>query len=169
MVKGDLIIANTNRIMTRSRTKLSEWYQDANPAYNSHSPLDPDRYTIIPAPLKILKVLIEELVSASGMQAAANVAAAAATGLADEDEDDDGDNDGWEDEPDDTLDLALGSTKSDLMGWIEGGNSRQRDDETQAYLIDFFMRADAENIAEFQNWCGMLTDDEKRKVKEAAQ
>jgi hypothetical protein len=55
------------------------------------------------------------------------------------------------------------------MGWIEGGSSRQRDDETQAYLIDFFMRADAENIAEFHNWCGMLTDDEKRKVKEAAQ
>jgi len=105
------------------------------------------------------------------MQAASNMAAAAATELADEDEDGgDGDNDGWEDEPDDTLDLALGSTKSDLMGWIEGGNSsRQRDDETQAYLIDFFMRADAENIADFRNWCGMLTDDEKRKVKEAAQ
>jgi hypothetical protein len=106
-------------------------------------------------------------VSASGLQAASNVAGAAATQLADEDEE--GDNEGWEDEPDDTLDLALGSTKSDLMGWIEGGSSRQRDDETQAYLIDFFMRADAENIAEFHNWCGMLTDDEKRKVKEAAQ
>ncbi|KAH6634823.1 armadillo-type protein [Chaetomium sp. MPI-SDFR-AT-0129] len=150
MVKGDLIIANTDRIMTRSRAKLN-----------------PDTYTIIPAPLKILKVLIEELVSASGLQAAANVAAAAATDLAEED--DEADNDGWEDEPDDTLDLALGSTKADLMGWIEGGNMRQRDDETQAYLIEFFMRADGENIAEFQNWCGMLTDDEKRKVKEAAQ
>lgn len=113
-------------------------------------------------------MLIEELVSASGMQAASNVAAAAATELADED--DDGDNEGWEDEPDDVLDLALGSTKLDLMGWIEGGNSsRQRDDETQAYLIDFFVRADNENIAGFQNWCGMLTDDEKRKVKESAQ
>lgn len=101
------------------------------------------------------------------MHSASNLAATVATELADED--DDGDNEGWEDEPDDTLDLALGSTKSDLMGWAEGGNSRQRDDETQAYLIDFFMRADAENIAEFHNWSGMLRDDEKRKVKEAAQ
>ncbi|KAL2164951.1 hypothetical protein VTH06DRAFT_247 [Thermothelomyces fergusii] len=153
MVKGDLIIANTDRIMTRSRAKLN-----------------PDRYTIIPAPLKILKVLIEELVSASGMQAGSNVAASAATEFVDEDEDGDGDNDGWEDEPDDTLDLALGSTKAELMGWAEGGNgSRQRDDETQVYLIDFFMRADGENIADFRHWCGMLTDDEKRKIKEAAQ
>jgi hypothetical protein len=168
-VKGELIIANTDRIMTRSRTKLStSTWSPPTPTKTANIPPDPDRYTIIPAPLKILKVLIEELVSASGIQAASNVAAAAATELADED--DDGDNEGWEDEPDDTLDLALGSTKLDLMGWIEGGNSsRQRDDETQAYLIDFFMRADNENIAGFQNWCGMLTDDEKRKVKESAQ
>ncbi|SPQ25449.1 001970a5-5de7-46e6-a2f3-5a7541433e97 [Thermothielavioides terrestris] len=148
MVKGDLIITNTDRIMTRSRAKLN-----------------PDQYTIIPAPLKILKVLIEDLVSASGMHAAANVAAAAVTELANEDEDED--NDGWEDVPDDTLDLALGSTKADLMSWGEGGSSRQRDDETQAYLVDFFIRADAENIAEFHNWSNMLTDDEKRKVKQA--
>ncbi|KAL2267286.1 hypothetical protein VTJ83DRAFT_4563 [Remersonia thermophila] len=152
MVKGDLIIENTGRIMTRSRAKLH-----------------PDRYTIIPAPLKILKVLIEELVSASGIQAASNLAAAAATELADEDLDDDDGDDGWEDEPDDALDLALGSTKSDLMGWAEGaGNQRQRDDETQAYLVDFFLRADAENIAGFHDWLGMLSEDEKRKIKEAA-
>jgi hypothetical protein len=99
------------------------------------------------------------------MHAAANVAAAAVTELANEDEDED--NDGWEDVPDDTLDLALGSTKADLMSWGEGGSSRQRDDETQAYLVDFFIRADAENIAEFHNWSNMLTDDEKRKVKQA--
>lgn len=170
MVKGELIIANTDRIMTRSRAKLSTPAHQPPHAQSAtyHSPPDPDRYTIIPAPLKILKVLIEELVSASGIGNAASVAAAAATELADED--DDGDNEGWEDEPDDTLDLALGSTKLDLMGWLEGGgSSRQRDDETQAYLIDFFVRADSENIAGFQNWCGMLTDDEKRKVKESAQ
>lgn len=105
--------------------------------------------------------------SASGMQAASSVAAAAATELADEDDDED--NEGWEDVNDDnTLDLALGSTKLDLMAWGEGATSRQRDDETQAYLVDFFIRADADNIAGFQNWCGMLTDDEKRKVKDAA-
>ncbi|KAL2126663.1 hypothetical protein VTI74DRAFT_439 [Chaetomium olivicolor] len=155
MVKGDLIIPNSDRIMTRSRAKLN-----------------PDRYTIIPAPLKILKVLIEELVSASGIHSAANVAAAAATELADADADDaleDDDNDGgWEDEPDDTLDLALGSTKADLMGWLEGGSSRQRDDDTQQYLKEFFLRADAENLAGFQEWCGMLSEDERAKMKEAA-
>ena len=172
MVKGELIIANTDRIMTRSRAKLSTAAHQPPHTQSSAtylSPPDPDRYTIIPAPLKILKVLIEELVSASGIGNAASVAAAAATELADEDSD--GDNEGWEDEPDDTLDLALGSTKLDLMGWLAegGGSSRQRDDETQAYLIDFFVRADSDNIAGFQNWCGMLTDDEKRKVKESAQ
>lgn len=116
----------------------------------------------------MLKVLIEELISASGVQAAANVAAAAAANdLGDEDEDDD--EEGWEDEPDDTLDLSLGGVKADLMGWIEGGaGSRQRDDETQAYLTDFFMRAARENIAGFQEWFNMLTEDEKRKLHELA-
>ncbi len=102
------------------------------------------------------------------MNAAPSLAAAAAAELAEEAEDDE--NEGWEDEPDDTLDLALGGTKSDLMGWMEaGGSSRQRDDETQAYLIDFFIRADNDNTAGFREWSGMLTDDERRKVKEAAQ
>jgi hypothetical protein len=128
--------------------------------------IDPDQYTIVPAPLKILKVLIEELVSASGVQAAANVAAAAANGFTDADEDD-GD-EGWEDEPGDTLDLSLGGTKADLMGWIEGGSSRQRDDETQAYLSEFFIRAAQENISGFQQWFAMLTDDEKLKLHELA-
>ncbi|KAL2018215.1 hypothetical protein VTK56DRAFT_1122 [Thermocarpiscus australiensis] len=149
MVKGDLIVTNSDRIMTRSRAKLN-----------------PDQYTIIPAPLKILKVLIEELLSASGVHGAANAAAAAANEFADADEDD-GD-EGWEDEPGDTLDLSLGSTKADLMGWIEGSGSRQRDDETQAYLSDFFVRAARENVAGFQDWFAMLTDDEKRKLHELA-
>lgn len=100
------------------------------------------------------------------MQGSASAAAAAATsGLADEDEDNE-DDDGWEDDPGDTLDLSLGSTKADLMGWAEG--SRQRDDETQAYLADFFIRAARENIAGFQNWFGMLTEEEKQKLHELA-
>ncbi len=178
MVKGELIIANTDRIMTRSRAKLSppsphhpsSHPHSYHPSHSYHPP-DPDRYTIIPAPLKILKVLIEELVSASGLsqqQTAASVAAAAATELADDDSD--ADNEGWEDEPDETLDLALGSTKLDLMGWIEGGGggARERDDETQAYLIEFFVGADAGDVAGFREWCGGLSEEEKRKVKEAA-
>ena len=120
MVKGDLIIPTSNRIMTRSQAKAN-----------------PDKYTIIPAPLKIIKVLIEELLSASGAQNAAMAAAAA------EFADEEGDDDGWEDVPS-TLDLGLGSTKADLMAYGDGMGSafgRQRDDETQAYLTEFFMKA----------------------------
>ena len=117
----------------------------------------------------MLKVLIEELLSASGVQAAANAASAAINEFADEDfaDGDDGD-EGWEDEPGDTLDLSLGSTKADLMGLFDSGGSRQRDDETQAYLTDFFIRAARENVAGFQDWFGMLTEDEKLKLHELA-
>ncbi|KAK3378686.1 armadillo-type protein [Lasiosphaeria ovina] len=148
-VKGDLIITSSDRILTRSRSRQN-----------------PDQYTIIPAPLKILKVLIEDLLSASGVQAAANLAAAAATDFADA-EDDDGD-EGWEDEPGDMLDLSLGSTKADLMGWLDSANSKQPDDETQAYLTEFFIRAARENTAGFQGWFAMLTEDEKTKLHELA-
>lgn len=55
------------------------------------------------------------------------------------------------------------------MGWIENGSSRQRDDETQAYLTDFFIRAAQENLAGFQQWFVMLTDEEKGKLQELAQ
>ncbi|KAJ9138132.1 Importin subunit beta-5 [Pleurostoma richardsiae] len=147
MVKGDLIVPAGDRIMTRSRAKLN-----------------PDQYTIIPASLKILKVLIEELLSASGVQGASNAAAAAAAEFADLEEDD-GD-EGWED--DDAIDLSLGTTKASLLSMIEGTGSRQRDDETQQYLTEFFIRAARENIADFGNWYGMLTDDEKGKLNELA-
>ena len=126
---------------------------------------DPDQYTIIPASLKILKVLIEELLSASGVQGAANAAAAAAAEFADAEEDD-GD-DGWEDDPD-TVDLSLGTTKAGLMSMIESSGYRQRDDETQQYLTEFFVRAAHENVADFGNWYNMLTDDEKGKLNELA-
>jgi hypothetical protein len=124
---------------------------------------DPDRYTIIPASLKIVKVLIEELLSASGQQAAANAAAAAVASASFEDENDE---EGWEDD-DDTLDLSLGTTKHDLMSFIEGGQ-RQRDDETQKYLTEFFMRCAQENTANFQEWYNMLTEEEKAKLNEVA-
>ncbi|KAK5661171.1 hypothetical protein OQA88_11062 [Cercophora sp. LCS_1] len=148
-VKGDLVIPTSNRIMTRSRARQN-----------------PDQYTIIPAPLKIIKVLVEELLTASGVGAAANAAAGMASAEFIDAESDDGD-EGWEDEPN-TLDLALGSTKADLMGWAESHSVRGRDDETQAYLIDFFKAAARDNIAGFQNWFTMLTEDEKAKLQELA-
>ncbi|KAK6085579.1 Importin subunit beta-5 [Seiridium cupressi] len=146
MVRGDLIVPTSDRIMTRSRAKQN-----------------PDQYTIIPAPLKILKVLVDELASASGMQSAATAAAAAAAQFVDDDDEDDG----WEDEPD-TVDLSLGSTKNDLMGYLEANNMRNRDDETQQYLAEFFVRAASENIADFNNWYAGFTDDEKSKLQALA-
>ncbi|KAM5347947.1 hypothetical protein ACJ41O_007771 [Fusarium nematophilum] len=181
-VKGDLIVnPNDGRIKTRSQAKQSTYSANGNSAIpilhrlyaqyveaqdaNEPAPsTDPDQYTIVPASLKIIKVLIEELLSASGQRAAANAAAAAvASASYDDDENDD---EGWEDE-DDTLDLSLGTTKADLMSFIEGGQ-RQRDDETQAYLTDFFIRCGRENIANFQDWYNMLTEEEKGKLNELA-
>jgi hypothetical protein len=124
---------------------------------------DPDQYTIIPAPLKIVKVLIEELLSASGVQNAASQAAAAAEFADDEDDD------GWEDVPN-TLDLGLGMTKEELMVFADGSANfiRQRDDETQAYLTEFFIKAARENTAGFNELYGALTEDEKLKLQELA-
>ncbi|UNI13323.1 hypothetical protein JDV02_000080 [Purpureocillium takamizusanense] len=197
-VKGDLIINDDGRIKTRSRSKqsmltngairrlitsgslegfghqlliggvfFSERYRDSLSAFlsaNEPECADPDKYTIIPAPLKIIKLLIEELLSASGARSAADAAAAAVSANADLESDDD--DDGWED--DDTLDLSLGMTKSDLMSFTEGGGRRYKDDETQAYLIEFFVRCGRENTAGFQNWYGMLSDEEKAKLSELA-
>jgi importin-9 len=172
MVKGDLIVTNSTQIMTRSRAKQSE--QTTTPSLfapmilidsNLCSPLiDPDQYTIIPASLKILKVLIEELLSASGANAAATAAAVAA---ASEFADDENADDGWEDDPD-TLDLSLGTTKQDLMSYLEGSGARERDDETQAYLTDFFLRAAREDVANFKEWYNMLNEEERGKLNELA-
>jgi hypothetical protein len=148
-VKGDLIPnEGDGRIMTRSRAKAN-----------------PDKFTVIPATLKIIKVLIEELLSASGATAASNAAAAAAAAA--QFDDDDKDDDGWEDEPD-TLDLSLGTTKEDLMSFLESGGGRQRDDETQAYLSEFFVRAARDNVANFQDWYSMLGEEEQGKLQQLA-
>ncbi len=147
-VRGDLIITSSDRIMTRSRAKHT-----------------PEQYTVVPAQLKILKVLIEELLSASGVQGASNAAAAAAAEFADT-ESDDGD-EGWEDDGD-TLDLSLSSTRAELMGFLEGSSTRQQDGETQGYLTEFFLTAARENTADFQNWYNLLTEDEKAKLNQLA-
>lgn len=165
MVKGDLIMPTSDRIMTRSRAKQSMHQGDNLPPliYVADLP-DPDQFTIIPAPLKVLKVLVDELASASGMQSAATAAAAAAAQFV---EDEDNDDDGWEDDLD-TVDLSLGATKNDLMGYLETNNMRNRDDETQQYLAEFFVRAASENVANFTEWYTGLSDDEKGKLSQLA-
>lgn len=165
MVKGDMIMPTSDRIMTRSRAKQSTFDDMSSPPRTpqSNTLSDPDQFTIIPAPLKILKVLVDELASASGMQSAATAAAAAAAQFVDDDDEDDG----WEDEGD-TVDLSLGATKSDLMGYLESNNMRNRDDETQQYLAEFFVKAASENVANFNEWYGGFTDDEKAKLQALA-
>lgn len=130
----------------------------------SRAKKNPDQFTVIPAPLKIIKVLTEELMSASGIQNAATAMAAAE--IADDDDDD-----GWEDLPN-TLDLSSAATRADLMAYAEGlgsSFSRQRDDATQAYLTDFFIRAAREDMAGFNEQYNMLNDEEKAKLAELAQ
>ncbi|KAL2862245.1 putative importin beta-5 subunit [Aspergillus lucknowensis] len=144
-VKGDLIIQDTGRIKTRSQARNN-----------------PDRFTTITAPLKIVKVLVEELAAASGSRV---MDAATAAAVEEEGGDDD---DEWEDLPDNTLDLGLGVTKQELMTFGEGGTEgvfgvRRRDDETQAFLSEFFRNASTK--AEFQQLFAELTPDEQDKLR----
>lgn len=145
-VKGDLIVENTGRIKTRSQARNN-----------------PDRYTTVPASLKIIKVLVEELSAASGNKEMDAATAAALDDAGSEDGDDD-----WEDMPGQVLDLGLGMTKQQLMNFAEGGTEsvfgvRRRDDETQAYLGEFFRRASTQ--AGFQEVFGALTPDEQGKLQ----
>lgn len=182
-VKGDLIIANDERIKTRSRSKQSTWLPMHDLRASLKPPLnssldslaeeydadrmsitsDPDQFIIIPAPLKIIKLLIDELGAASGQQAAANAASAAVAGDFDSDDEDDG----WVDD-DDTLDMGLAATKDDLMSYIEGPGRRAPDDETQAFLTQFFLECGRDNTANFQEWYNTLSEDEKAKLNELA-
>ena len=66
------------------------------------------------------------------------------------------------------LDLGLGSTKTELMAFADGSGSfvRQRDDETQQYIMEFFVNAIRENVAGFNELHGALTEEEKLKLNE---
>ncbi|KAI9667509.1 MAG: hypothetical protein M1821_000325 [Bathelium mastoideum] len=180
MVKGDLIIPQSDRIMTRSRARQSKSSPPLVYQHGLKQHQDPDQFTIVPAPLKIIKVLVEELLSASGSARAIDSAAAAEL---DEEGSDDGD---WEDDPD-MLDLGLGVTKqgerkrllSLLVNYLSFGSwdlaelmtygdapqtpARQRDDETQAYLIQFFREiAEKPGFADVFN---VLSPQEQEKLR----
>ncbi|KAJ5800204.1 uncharacterized protein N7518_002272 [Penicillium psychrosexuale] len=144
-VKGDLIIQDTGRIKTRSQARKN-----------------PDQFTTVPAPLKIIKVLVEELGAASG-----NKEIDAATAALD-DADSDDDDDDWEDLPSQVLDLGIGATKQGLLNFGEGGSEsvfgvRRRDDETQGFLVDFFRQASTQ--PGFQELYAALTPDEQAKLQ----
>lgn len=144
-VKGDLIVQETGRIKTRSQAKIN-----------------PDRWTTIPANLKILKVLVEELSNASSNRFNPSAAAAAL------DSEDSEDGDEWEDVGAGStavLDLGLGMTKQELMAYDSEKSptpSRQRDDETSEYLMGWF-REEAQKPG-FGDMFAALSAEEKEKL-----
>lgn len=89
-VQGDLIVPNSTRIKTRSQAKR-----------------EPDQWTLVTVPLKLVKVLIQEL-------AIVNSPTTLGRGLGTLNEASDDEDDGWEDEPP-LLDLGTAQTRS---GWL---------------------------------------------------
>ncbi|TKX19741.1 importin beta N terminal domain-containing protein [Elsinoe australis] len=143
-VKGDLVVTQSSRIITRSRAKQN-----------------PTQYTLIPADQKILKILVEELLPASGPEPKSAISAAAGGSPEDDDEDDEE----WEDDPHDFLDLGSGMTKEQLMAFGEGRGTEARgrgDDETQRYLVEWF-RGLAQRPGADQVW-SRLSDGEKERI-----
>jgi importin-9 len=186
-------VPQSDRIMTRSRARQSIYPYSQNLG-DILTPLpDPDRFTIVPATLKIIKVLVEELLSASGSGRSLAGTGTAADSLGADDAASDDDNDEWEDDPDDALNQlagGLGSGNSlkqsensmldklmngsgklnkrhhaDLMAFAEETpySNRQRDDETQAYLIQFFR--DAAQKPNFEQYFNALTQEEQEKLR----
>ena len=139
--KGDLLVDNSSRIKTRSQAKKQ-----------------PDQYSIINVPLKLAKILIQELLttpSSAGLGLRKH--SVAHTQGSDDDE--------WEDEPA-VLDLGAQGTRQDLMGFMEEmdkWNLHQSDDETQQYLVQFFN--EVANEPYFQELYQALTDGEKEKLQ----
>lgn len=135
-VKGDLVVVDDGRIKTRSRARQN-----------------PDTYTQIPATIKILKILIDELKNAAYSSFTDFTSARAAAEALEDDEDgdslasNDGDaNDEWEDlatTGDGSLDLGSAKVRDELMGLVGDGSGsafgeRIRDDQTTEYLIGWF-------------------------------
>lgn len=162
-VKGDLIVVETGRIKTRSQARLN-----------------PDTYTSIPASLKILKLLVEELKNAATSQFTNLASARAAADALDSDNDsiasNDGDADGddWEDlanTGDGSLDLGSAKVRAELMGLVgEGGLGsssnvdRIRDDQTADYLVEWFKQE--ASTQEFTNSYGQLKPEEQQVLQE---
>ncbi|CAF9911832.1 MAG: hypothetical protein ALECFALPRED_007664 [Alectoria fallacina] len=139
--KGDLIVQNSSRIKTRSQSKR-----------------EPDQFSILPVPLKLTKVLIQELVNSYPSTPGYRGRNHSLQGGISDDEDD-----AWEDEPT-ILDLGAQATRQDLMGYMDESkwNTHETDDATQKYLVDFFNTVS--NEPGFQELYHCLTDAEREKL-----
>lgn len=162
-VKGDLIVddlATAGRVKTRSMARAN-----------------PDRHTIVPAPVKIVQLLVDELAAAAG---AHRFDAGAANALAELDSDD-GNDDEWEDDEGggvsgggDALDLGSGLTKQQLMalgadddealmGGGAGGGAREQDEDTYKFLRQFF--AEAAPTSRFREVFAVLPREAQEKLR----
>lgn len=152
-VKGELIMPESNRIMTRSRARQA-----------------PEQYTTISAQLKIIKILIEELLSntsSNNARSAANSLNTNNAAVNDAEEDEDSGDDEWEDDPADFLDLGTGMSKAQLMAYgnddYGAAGGRGTDDETQAFLVQFFTAKGQE--PGFEEVFAALTPAEQEKLR----
>ncbi|EPS40195.1 hypothetical protein H072_5978 [Dactylellina haptotyla CBS 200.50] len=147
-VQGDQMAEQTTRIMTRAQRK--------------HNPI---RYTSVSAPLKIIKLLVLELGSGSASASTWKVdmagKGAVEEPIAEEDEE-------WEDD-EDVLDLGSHAVKQALLGLGEDGTERSAsamrrggDDDTQAFIINFFRESSSTNLGGFNELYAQLSDDEKQ-------
>jgi importin-9 len=106
--------------------------------------LEPDQYSSMAVPLKIIKLLVSELCLASGAD------------FSDSSINESDDNS-------DLSDLEPELTKRHLMFHPKASMQHQLGDVTK-FLTDFFTRCERENIANFRSWYGLLSADEKQKV-----
>jgi importin-9 len=132
MVNGDLIPDTSSRIRTRSMAKAK-----------------PIQYTIIPASLKLVKVLVNELVPFGGGAPSRGLRSPTAPtfGAAMEKQSSSG---SWESEPS-----------------SPGLSPRASDDATQKFLVDFFRQQGAEKG--FQDMYAQLTEEEKKRCMDAVE
>ena len=83
---------------------------------------------------------------------------------------DEGSDDGdWEDEPNPFVDLGSGFSKEQLMAFAADdapGSGRQRDDETQGFLVEFFKRAATTH--DFADEFNQLTEEEQQRLRDSA-
>lgn len=139
MVQGDLIVPKSNRIMTRSQAKQN-----------------PDQYTSVPVPVKIVQLLVLELGPSIGDVSFSNVINAHA-----DEEDSEGED--WEDTPD-GLNVP-GFSREELMALGSSGRqSRQTDDATYSYLTNFFREVSSQNIGNFRDIYSTLKPEEQHQL-----
>mmetsp|Transcript_5054 Transcript_5054/g.6344 ORF Transcript_5054/g.6344 Transcript_5054/m.6344 type:complete len:1048 (-) Transcript_5054:85-3228(-) len=144
IVDGDIIPYQGDLIRTRSMTKAM-----------------PDQYTQIPAPQKILKLLISEL-NFQCQQPNANDYLPEA----EEDVEDNGDDEGWEDMDD----IGVPNFEK-LKSYVDSDNDEEYDDQKgnddlKIILVQFFKECTAKNLGNFQKYYELLDDDEKKTLTE---